>query len=91
MMFDIEMGDTVKCQYTGFKGVVVAKTIFINGCIQFSVVPKWNKGQALVDQEMQFDSQSLEIIKKKAKPKPIKVKVERTGGPTRKAFQRRGY
>ena len=89
MKKEIELGDTVQCIHTGFKGVAVAKTIFINECVQFSVVPKWDGKTNMVEMEMQIDSESLKIIKKK--PKPRKEKEEFTGGPNRRAIIRRNY
>ena len=95
----IELGDRVKCIYTGFTGIAVAKTIFINGCEQISVAPKWDGKSQLID-EMGIDSQSLKIVKKN----PIKLKEkaeemlealeeedEGTGGPMRRAVKQRGY
>lgn len=81
----IELGDTVKCKYTGFKGVAVAKTIFINGCVQYSVAPKWD-GKAVFREDMSMDEESLVIIKKKKKP----AVKRRTGGPNR-VIRRSGF
>ena len=85
-MEEIELGDTVQCIYTGFKGVAVARTEFINGCIQFSIAPKWD-GKAPIFEEMSLDSKSLKIIKKKPQSKEEKS----TGGPTQRAAKFRGY
>jgi len=59
----IELGDKVKCIYTGFTGVTVAKIEFINGCVQFSVQPKVDK-DGKYPEEMNIDNSSLIIIKK---------------------------
>ena len=83
---EIELGDKVKCIYTGFTGFVIAKTEFVNGCIQFSVVPKWDKSKNPIEQEMSIDSESLELVSKKEKPKQ-----KETGGPMRTAFKQKGY
>ena len=40
---EIELGDKVKCKHTGFVGIAVAKTEFINGCIQYEVMPRVKK------------------------------------------------
>ncbi len=85
-MEKIELGDTVKCKYTGFKGIAVSKTEFINGCIQFAVAPKWDSKHPECDTDI--DSQSLEIVKKKIKEVE---KEEFTGGASTKHFKRRGY
>lgn len=86
---EIELGDTVKCKYTGYKGVAIGKTEFINGCVQYTVVAKWREGKIPELAEMQVDEESLDIIKKKEKPKGIVNK--RNGGPTRMSFKQRGY
>jgi len=100
----IELGDKVRCIYTGFEGIAVARTEFINGCIQISIAPKWDKKTNPVEQEMSLDSKSLKIIKKN----PIKVKKEEyeeyeedeededddedaTGGPISRGIKMRGY
>jgi len=85
-MNKIKLGDKVKCKITGFTGVAVAKTEFINGCVQYNVAPKWDKKSNPQDQEIGIDEKSLEIIPKVKK----KIIKERTGGAMRKITQR-GY
>ncbi len=94
METDVELGDTVKCKYTGFNGVAVAKQEFINGCIQFVIAAKYDKKNPIQDE--MIDSQSL-IILKKAKKEKIEEEDEEedessisTGGPT-KRLKRSGY
>ena len=98
-MKEIELGDTVKCKYSGFIGTAVAKTEFINKCVQFSVVPKWDKKGPLLDQEIAIDSQSLIISKrgilgkekdKEKKTEEILPKIS-TGGPMRLGKRARGF
>ena len=67
MTTDIELGDEVIDIYTGFKGVVMARTLFINGCVQFSVAPKWDGKLSATDTmmtEIGIDSQSLKVTKR---------------------------
>ena len=85
---EIELGDKVKCKYTGFTGIAIAKTLFINGCVQISVAPKWDGKVALLE-EMGIDSQSLEIVKRKTTT--TKIQREENGGKSRKGFAQRGY
>ena len=93
---EIELGDTVKDIYTDFQGVVMAKTIFINGCVQFSVVPKWNPkmvGAEAILTEIGIDSKSLKIVKR-GKIYKSKQKLEedtKSGGKTRMAVRQRGF
>lgn len=95
-MEEILLGDEVKCKYTGIRGVAMARTEFINGCIQFSVCRKWNPKNppSIGDGEIGVDSQSLVITKKGPRHKKIsrkKVEKKFTGGPMRKANRMRGY
>lgn len=83
----IKLGDNVKCKITGFKGIVVARTEFINGCVQYNVSPKWDKQKNPVEQEVSVDETSLEVIKKKVK----KIKENDTGGAMKRGYNMKGY
>ncbi|KKK75428.1 hypothetical protein LCGC14_2873810 [marine sediment metagenome] len=92
-MNEIELGDTVKCNITGFVGTAVSKIEFINGCVQFGVLPKIIKKsrtdrEGLMPEEVSIDSQSLEVIKSKEKKK---IKKENNGGAMRRSFKQRGF
>lgn len=92
MECEIELGDTVQCNYTGFKGVTVGKTEFINGCIQFLVAPKWDGKERGPPEESCIDSQSLKIIKKGPRhDNDGDEETEGNGGPMRKAPIQRGF
>jgi hypothetical protein len=96
-MTEIELGDRVRDLITGYEGIAVAKTVFINGCVQFSVAKQLKKGEKLdpnVIGEPQIDSKSLKIVKKKAVDLEPKVKKEKktfSGGATRITKRMRGY
>lgn len=85
-MNEIKLGDKVRDKITGFTGIVVAKTEYINGCIQYNVAPKVGKDNKILE-DISIDEQCLEVIKTKKK----KVKKARTGGATRPATKMRGY
>jgi len=101
----IRLGDKVKCKYTGFTGIVMAKTEFINGCVQFLVCEKYDKKKAsaeIAQIEMPIDEQSLVLVDKKLR-KFTKQELteageicdaleedEETGGPSRR-IARRNY
>jgi len=70
----IELGDKVKCIYSGFEGVAIARTEFINGCVQFSVLPKSKDGK--IPEEIGIDEDSLKVVGTTKK----QVKKD-TGGP----------
>lgn len=85
-MTEIKLGSKVKCKITGFIGVAVAKTEYLNGCIQYEVAPKVKKNNEIVE-SVAIDSQSLEVIGSKKK----KIEKEDIGGSMRKGFIQRGY
>ena len=87
-MDEIKLGDKVRCKHTGFIGTATSKTEFINGCIQYDVVPKVGKDNKILE-GVSIDSQSLEVVDKPKKKKVIKK--ERTGGAMRKVSFMRGY
>jgi len=82
----IRLGDKVRCKHTGFTGIAVCKSEFINGCIQWGVLPKGDKKNKMPE-EMGIDEQSLEIIK----PKIKKIRKKESGGPMNKGLKLRGY
>jgi hypothetical protein len=86
---EIELGDKVRCIYTGFEGIAIAKMEFMNGCIQFDVVPRVGKDKRYPD-GITIDSKSLEVIKK-AKPKIEEDEEEPTGGPNHTSIRMRGF
>lgn len=86
MKNEIMLGDTVKCVHTGFEGVAVARTEFINGCVQFLVAPKVGKDNKVTD-EIGIDEGSLKVIKRVEK----EIEKESTGGATRTMPKLRGY
>jgi len=76
----IELGNKVRDNITGFEGIVVARTEWINGCIRFHVQPeKLTKDGKIIDDEW-FDAQRLVVVSK-AKPKVSKDSVAKAGGP----------
>lgn len=86
-MSGISLGDKVKCIHTGFVGIAVARTEFINGCIQFNVLPKGDTKNKMPE-DMGIDEQSLEIVSTKRKKKAIK---RNTGGAMTRDMKRRNY
>jgi len=77
-------GSVVKCKLTGFVGTIVAKTQFINGCIQYEVLPKEVDKDGKYPEAVSIDEQSLE----KVRVRRVNVKSTKTGGPTRVAKSR---
>ncbi len=83
---EIELGDKVKCKITGFIGVAVARTEFINKCVQYVVAGKVSK-DGKYPEEVNIDEQSLQVIGKKSKPK----KEKGNGGPTTIGKKMKGF
>lgn len=86
MSDEIELGDKVKDKITGYVGIAVARTEFLNGCVQYSVAGKVGKDNKMQD-EIGIDSQSLEVMKSRKK----KVEKSDSGGAMRKGVKLRGY
>lgn len=88
----IELGDKVKCRVTGFSGIVISKTVHLNGCDRFHVQPACGKDGKYPD-GWNIDEHSLDIIKKgaglpkkEAREKELqKAKAARPGGHATKA------
>jgi len=90
----IELGDRVKHKITGFKGVVVAVTQWLNGCVRLNVQPEKLKkegGQADVET---VDIGELELLAKRVieapLPAPAFVAGTHPGGPRPTARQPAG-
>lgn len=75
-MDQIKLGDEVRDTVSGFKGIAIGRTIFLQGCARVGVQPKVGKDGKLPD-AVWFDEPQLEIIRA-AKPKDVK---RDTGGP----------
>ena len=85
-MKEIKLGDKVRDIHTGFEGVAVAKTEFINGCIQYNILPKC-KEKGKMPEDIGIDSQSLEVIPTKKK----KIIKKETGGAMNRNKIRRNF
>jgi hypothetical protein len=80
----LQLGDVVKDRITGFKGVIVARTDWLNGCVRMTVQPEGVKDSKIAD-SVTFDVEQLELVKA-GKHAPS----ARSGGPCedRKALAR---
>jgi len=82
----IELGDEVIDKITGFKGIVVAKTEYINGCIQYEVQPKIDK-DGKIPESTNIDKETIELVV----PKKKIIQRSKFGGPMRSPPRMRGY
>lgn len=63
----IKLGDEVIDVISGYKGIAVARTEFLNGCIQYIIQSKLKAGGLLpVEGPPSIDEVSLKVIKKNA-------------------------
>ena len=77
----IELGDKVKDTVTGYTGIAIARTQWLQGCDRILVQAPALKDSKIPD-DRAFDEPQLAILKKNA----IKVKkAKKTGGPQRDA------
>ncbi len=72
----IELGDQVVDSVSGFKGIVVAITKYLNGCNRVHIQPKVKKDGTLPEGQS-FDEPQIKLIK----PKKVKRTSKDTGGP----------
>jgi len=78
MAKSIRLGREVKDKVTGFKGIAVSKTQFLQGCCRIEVLPTIDKDGKLQDIGV-FDEPQLEVVGPGIIPEPKERK--QTGGP----------
>ena len=71
------MRDRVKCNVTGFEGVVTAYSEYLNGCEQYCVKPTELDKDGEIREGQWFDQDQLDKVKAAPKAK----EPSRTGGP----------
>lgn len=69
-----DLGDRAKDKVTGYTGIVVAKTHWLNGCVRVNIQSEALKDGKPLDAEG-FDSEQVEVIAKGVHP----VKPPREG------------
>ncbi len=74
-MFKFSVGDKLKDKITGFSGVVMARTEWLNGCVRYQLQPTELKAGKMQDEAV-FDEGQLVLVKA-AKPEP----KPKRGGP----------
>lgn len=78
-MFKFELGARVKDVVTGFEGVVMARTEFLNKCIRYGVQSSSLDKDGRVMSNEHFDEEQLVAA---GEPVQLPVhKTKRTGGP----------
>lgn len=72
----VQLGDEVKDKVTGFKGIVIGITQFLNGCARVGVQAPADKDGSIKPAEW-FDDMQLSVTK----AAKVKVGPRNTGGP----------
>ncbi len=72
----IELGDEVKCTVTGFRGIAIGRSEFLQGCARVGVQPKVGSDGKHPESHW-IDEPQLEVIKKQK----VKRGNKNTGGP----------
>ncbi len=73
--FKFNLGSIAKCKITGFEGMIIYRSQWLNNCNVYGVKPTTLKDGLPID-SVQFDEPQLELIKKDVIP-PSRS----TGGP----------
>lgn len=82
----IKLGQEVKDRVTGFRGIAVGRTTYLQGCNRILVQPKVDKEGKMLEGSA-FDEPDIVVIGDGLLPKPEKFK-EPPGGPRPHASKR---
>ena len=75
-MREIQLGDEVRDTITGFKGIAIGKTTWMNGCDRIIVQPKGTNKEGKTFENQSFDEPDLVLVKANNKKGE-----HNTGGP----------
>jgi hypothetical protein len=78
--FKFDNGQKVKDMVTGMTGIINGAVIWLNGCKQYSVQPKMEKGDSKKPSSWWIDEQQLVVVR--GGLQDTKVKPKETGGPS---------
>lgn len=87
MKEEIKLGDQVQDLITGFKGIAVARTKWLNGCVRYAIVGKVKPTGNPDENAVEIDEQSIKVLKRGVVPSSEYPKEEEpeeeeiTGGP----------
>jgi hypothetical protein len=78
-MKEVPLGTLMRDKVTGWEGIAIAKVVFMNGCVQYSLKPQKLDKDGKTMEAPTFDCEQLEVIGKGiAKEEPKEKKS--TGG-----------
>ena len=73
---EVNLGDEVIDLVTGFKGIAIGRSVFLNGCVRVGIQAKADKDGKVTD-AIWFDEPQLKVTKRGA----VKICPQDTGGP----------
>ena len=73
---EIDLGDKVKDKYTELEGTAVAKATYINGCVQYLILPEALKDGKPID-DIWIDEVQLVVVLRKLERE---INEDRHGG-----------
>lgn len=76
----IRLGEKVQDKISGLEGIAVSRTEYLNGCVQYGVMPKIKKGTTEIP-SWNIDESQLVSLERPTKPKKPKSPP---GGPSYK-------
>ena len=82
----VELGDLCRDMVTGFRGIVVAKTTWLNGCSRFTVQPQGLTSDGKIFEQQTFDEPQLVVVDHCA----VDCGPRDTGGPIPAPQQHKG-
>lgn len=77
MKINANLGDLCRDTVSGFTGICVARTEWLNGCWRMTLQPKALDKDGKPQEAQTFDDHQLEVIEAKRQP----VGSKETGGP----------
>jgi len=83
---EIKLGDRAKDKISGFKGIVIARTVWLNGCVRITIQPEACNKDGSVIENQTFDVHQMELVKSDALEA---ARESRTGGPSIKPTRSR--
>lgn len=58
----LKLGDKVKDRVSGFEGVAIARTVWLNGCVRWTIQPDGLDKDGKLREANTFDDHQLEVV-----------------------------
>lgn len=78
--FKFDNGQKVQDTVSGMTGIINGAAIWLNGCIQYSIQPRMEKGETKKPGSWWIDEEQLKVLR--GGLQDTKVKPKQTGGPS---------